>query len=117
MRDAARVAVVDGDRSISYGDLEMSTNRLAHLLHDLGVRAEDRVGIYLDKSVEAIVGIYGVMKAGAAYVPLDPSAPASRLGYIAADCGITTLVTAMDKASAWAELAAAGVRLRHGARE
>jgi len=113
MRDADRVAVVDGERSISYGDLELGANRLAHLLHDLGVRSGDRVGIYLEKSVEAIVGIYGVMKTGAAYVPLDPNAPAARLSYIAADCGITTLVTAVDKATAWPALAAAGAQIRH----
>ena len=58
----------------------------------------DRVGLYLDKSLESVVGIYGILKGGATYVPLDPQAPPRRLAYIAGDCGLEVLVSGADKA-------------------
>src|SRR4029079_11133554 len=67
-----------------------------------------RVGIYLDKSIESLLAIYGVLKAGAVYVPLDLDAPPARLGYISRDCGIRHLLTGSEKASRWSELLAAG---------
>jgi amino acid adenylation domain-containing protein len=67
------------------------------------------VGLYLDKSIESIVGLYAAMKCGAAYVPLDPRAPAARLAYIAADCGLRVLISGAEKAGSWGEL------LDHGA--
>src|SRR5882672_3759759 len=87
------IAVSDGDRTITYGDLDARSNQLANLLLDRGTRRGDRIGLYLDKSLESIIAIYGILKAGAAYVPLDPKAPASRVAFIARDCGITTLIT------------------------
>ena len=79
--------------SVTYAELEQRSNQVANLLLERGVRKGDRVGLYLDKSLESVVGIYGVLKAGAAYVPLDPEAPAARLAYIARDCGIELLLT------------------------
>ena len=70
-----KVAVVDGERTITYGELEARANQVANLLIDLGVRRGDRVGIFLRKSMESVIGIYGAMKAGACYVPLDPGRP------------------------------------------
>jgi amino acid adenylation domain-containing protein len=101
------LAVVDGERTITYRDLDGRANQVAHLLIDLGVKRGDRVGLYLDKSIEAIVGLYGVLKAGAAYVPLDPKAPPARLGLIAADCGLRWLVSGRQRAE-WATLRDAG---------
>jgi amino acid adenylation domain-containing protein len=103
-----RTAVVDGERSITYEDLEDLSNRLGGLLVELGVEPGDRVGLYLEKSLEAMVAIYAVLKAGAAYVPLDPAAPTSRLGYIAADCGVRVLLTGVEKAERWAGILAEG---------
>jgi len=103
-----RVAVVDGDRSVTYAELDATANRLAHLLAECGVRHGDRVGLYLDKSLEAVVGIYGVLKAGATYVPLDPDAPPARLGTIARDAGLRCLVTGAEKAGEWHALITAG---------
>ena len=97
-------AVVDGERSISYGDLDTLAGRLATVLGELGVRRGDRVALYLDKSLEAIAGIYGVMRAGAAYIPLDPQAPPARLGYVAADADVRVLVTGAEKAGLWQQL-------------
>ncbi len=107
-RFPGRTAVVDGDRVIRYADLEREANRVAQVLREAGVRPGDRVGLFLQKSLEAIVAIYGILKAGAAYVPLDPFAPALRLAYITRDCGIRWLLTGWEKAAAWTELAAAG---------
>ncbi len=66
---------------------------MAALLIELGVKRGDRVGLFLDKSIEAVVGIYGALKSGAAYVPLDPRAPAARLTYIARDCDLRVVVS------------------------
>ncbi len=62
-------------KRLTYGELLQQANGLAHTLIDLGVQRGDRVGIYLSKSLESAVAIYGIWKAGAAYVPVDPSAP------------------------------------------
>ncbi len=86
-------AFIFQERSLSYGDLVLQANRLANVLIDLGVRPLDRVGIYLTKSMEIPVAIYGILKAGAAYVPIDPSAPLDRVDYMIRDCGITHLVS------------------------
>ncbi len=104
-----RVAVVDGDRSLTYEELELGSNRLANLLRGEGVERGDRVGLYLDKSADSVVAVYAALKAGAVYVPLDPRAPVARLSYIARDCDIRVLVAGNEKASAWAGL------LEHGA--
>jgi amino acid adenylation domain-containing protein len=103
-----RTAVVDGDRSATYEELEGQANRLARLLLDLGVARGDRVGLYIDRSLEAVAGLYGVLKAGAAYVPLDPAAPPARLGYIAGNCGLRVLLTGASKADRWDGLVEAG---------
>ncbi len=102
------VAVVDGDRTVTYAELDARANRVANLLIGLGVRRGDRVGIFMRKSLEAVVGIYGVMKAGAAYVPLDPGAPDARIGYIAGNCGIRVLISGTEKRRSWANLRAEG---------
>ncbi|MEM7125430.1 MAG: amino acid adenylation domain-containing protein [Chloroflexota bacterium] len=81
------------NESISYADLASWTNQLAHALLKSGVQSGDRVGIYLNKSLECAVAIHGIMKAGAAYVPLDPLAPLDRIAGIIQDCAITHLVT------------------------
>lgn len=78
---------------LTYAELVIRANQLAHTLMEAGVRRGDRVGIYLHKSLESAVAIYGIVKAGAAYVPLDPLAPPARIGYVLRDCGIRHLVT------------------------
>ena len=104
------VAVVDRDRSITYGDLDAVTNRLARSLAGLGVRKGDRVALYLDKSLESVIAVYGIMKAGAAYVPLDPQAPPARLAKIAGNAGARVLCTGIEKNERWPELIAEGAR-------
>ena len=102
------IAVVDGDRTVTYGELDQRSDQLAALLRKLGVQPGDRVGLYLEKSAEAVVGIYGVLKSGAAYVPLDPRAPVARVGYITRDCRIRLLLTGKERASRWGSLSDAG---------
>ncbi len=80
-------------QSLTYTDLVARTNRLACTLIEQGVQRGDRVGIYLHKSLESAIALYGIMKAGAAYVPLDPALPVSRLELILRDCDIRHLIT------------------------
>jgi amino acid adenylation domain-containing protein len=98
-------AVVDGDRSLTYAELNAAANRLAHTLENHGVGRGSRVGLYLDKSLEAVIGLYGVLKTGAAYVSIDVKAPTSRSGYIVGNCGIEVLVSVTERRGAWSELA------------
>jgi len=107
-QDSAALAVVDPRAALTYGQLERESNRVAHTLRAAGVHPGDRVGLFLPKSVEAIVGIYGILKSGAAYVPLDPFAPAPRLAYITRNCDVRCLITSREKEAAWGELVAAG---------
>ncbi|MFT3815685.1 MAG: amino acid adenylation domain-containing protein [Acidovorax sp.] len=87
------VALVFGDEQLSYGELNLRANRLAHRLIGLGVGPEVRVGIAVERSIEMIVGLLGILKAGGAYVPLDPEYPAERLGFMVGDSGIELLLT------------------------
>jgi amino acid adenylation domain-containing protein len=91
-------------KSLTYQELATRALALARTLHDQGVRRGDRVGIYMNKSVDAVVGIYGAMLAGAAYVPLDPFAPPARLRFVIQDCGIRWLITHPNKTSQLQEI-------------
>ncbi len=71
-------ALVEGDRHLSYGALEASANRLAHALRDRGARLETVVAVSLSRSIHLVVALLGILKAGAAYLPVDPSYPAAR---------------------------------------
>src|ERR1700730_16680386 len=88
-----KVAVWARGRSLTYGELEERSNQLAHLLRARGVKKGDRVGLFFPKCVESLVCMFGVLKAGGVYVPLDPQAPADRVGYIIGNCGIRVLIT------------------------
>lgn len=97
-------AVVAEGRELTYQQLENRANRLARLLLGVGVRPGDRVGIYLAKSIESVVAVYGVLKAGAAYVPLASDVPATRLAYIIRNAGIGVLLTDRERATTWPQL-------------
>ncbi len=103
-----RIAVRDELGALRYAELERQSNRLAYTLRESGVLRGDRVGLFLNKSLDAIVGIYGILKAGAAYVPLDPFAPAARLAYILRDCGVRCLVTQREKGREVTQLVVSG---------
>ncbi|HYG62303.1 MAG TPA: amino acid adenylation domain-containing protein, partial [Thermoanaerobaculia bacterium] len=96
--DAA--ALTCGDVTLSYGELHRRSNQLAHWLRRQGVGLESRVGLRLDRSVDLVVGILGVLEAGAAYVPIDPDSPRERLAFVLEDAGIQTVVGAEELALA-----------------
>ena len=86
------------------GELAGRSNALAHTLIDLRVARGEPVGIFMDKSIYTAVALYGIMKAGAPYVPLDPSAPLQRLAAMIQHCGIRVLVSAENKLKKLLEL-------------
>ncbi|MEH0822391.1 MULTISPECIES: amino acid adenylation domain-containing protein [unclassified Micromonospora] len=103
-RHPERTALADRGRTHSYLDLDLWSSRLAQALVAHDVRPGDRVGILLDKSVEAVVAIYGILKAGACYVPCDPQAPPARTSLIVRDCDMRLLCTSAAKQDSWPQL-------------
>jgi amino acid adenylation domain-containing protein len=93
-RRPEKVAVaVPGAQSITYGELDRLSNRLRDRLWHLGVRPGDRVGLRLHKSIDAVAAIFGTLKVGAAYVPVDAESPAARGAFIMNDCQVKAVVT------------------------
>jgi amino acid adenylation domain-containing protein len=92
-REPDRLALVQGDCRISYGALNARANRIAHLLIRSGVGLEDRVAVCVNRGPEMIAAVLGVLKAGAAYVPLDPAYPAQRLAQMLDDSAPALLIT------------------------
>ena len=88
----ATAVIFDGSE-LSYAELNQKSNRLAHRLIEAGVKPEAKVGIALDRSIEMIVGLLAVLKAGGGYVPLDPGYPQDRLSYMIKDSGIKLLLS------------------------
>ena len=95
-RDA--VAVVLGEQSLSYAELDARANQLAHHLRTLGVGPETVVGLCVERSLEMVVGLIGILKAGGAYMPLDPDYPPERLAYMLEDAGAPVLRHAIGAA-------------------
>ncbi|TMP36453.1 non-ribosomal peptide synthase/polyketide synthase [Pseudoalteromonas rubra] len=83
------IAVRFASHSLTYRELEQRTNQLAHYLNAQGIGAEDKVALVFERSIEMVVSILAVVKAGAAYVPLEPSLPADRIAYIASSSGLS----------------------------
>jgi amino acid adenylation domain-containing protein len=100
-RDPAKLAVVGlgvgTPGSLTYGELDALSSQIARELVDMGVRPGDRVGIFMPKLVDTVAALYGIQKAGAAYVPIDPAAPPRRAGYILANCGVRALIGSVEK--------------------
>ncbi|MGE3283106.1 MAG: amino acid adenylation domain-containing protein [Alphaproteobacteria bacterium] len=89
-----RIAVEEPDGcSIRYAQLDSISDSIRDRLVDHGVAAGDRVGLYLEKSLASVAAIFGILKCGAAYVPVDPHAPVERNRYIFADCSVRVVVT------------------------
>ena len=90
------VAVIFGDEQISYRSLNRRANQLAHYLQTLGIGPEVRVALCTSRTPEMIIGLLGILKAGAAYVPLDPGYPMERLAFMLQDAGASVLLTQED---------------------
>ena len=87
------IALVYQNLEITYNQLNIKVNQLAHHLQSLGVKPETPVGIYLQRSPEAIISILAILKAGGIYVPLDPAYPQERLSFMLEDAGVSVLIT------------------------
>jgi amino acid adenylation domain-containing protein len=105
------VAVTGGAGSLTYAELDAGANRLAARLRREGVRRGDLVGVCLERSIDAIVAQLAVLKAGAAYVPLDPAYPASRLDFMLDDAGVRVALVHAITADRLAQRAARVIAL------
>ncbi|MEB4211817.1 non-ribosomal peptide synthetase, partial [Mycobacterium sp. 94-17] len=92
-RTPEAVALTGGERSWTYRELDEAANRLAHALRDRGARPGEYVALLFSRCAEAIVGITAVLKSGAAYLPIDPALPASRIEFMLADAAPIAAVT------------------------
>ena len=90
------VALTFEGRSLSYGELDEASNRLAHLLAGQGAGPGESVAVLFNRSVEAVVAILAVLKTGAAYVPMDPAHPDARIGFMLGDAAPVAAVTTAD---------------------
>ena len=87
------VAVVFREQSLTYRELDVQSNRLAAHLRALGVQADTRVGLYIERSPAMIIGLLGILKAGGAYVPLEPGYPAERIAFLIQNAESDTVLT------------------------
>ena len=103
-RNPAAVAVVCEGRSQTYGEVEAEANRVAQHLHACGVKRGDLVAVCLNRTLSVVPALLGILKAGAAYVPLEPTYPKVRVEYILQSQGIRHVVTQswlLDSAAEW----------------
>lgn len=110
MRNGADIALRDAKEGWSYRLLDETANRLAHLLCDLGVRGDDRVALWLDKSALTVAAMQATLRRGAAYVPVDPSSPERRAALVLADCEPRVIITTAERAERLRAAGVAGVR-------
>ena len=93
-------------RTVSYRELDEAANALAVHLQSLGVRPDSVVGVYMGRSVQTVVALLGILKAGAAYLPLDPEYPIDRLSFMVSDSGAAIIVSTISMLSAARSLGA-----------
>ncbi|TDB94482.1 amino acid adenylation domain-containing protein [Micromonospora fluostatini] len=107
------LAVVGGARKLTYGDLDRRANRFAHLLVDRGVGTDDVVALLLPRSVDLVVAVLGVLKAGAAYLPVDPGHPAARIQRLLADARPALVVDDARTVTGTGDRPATAPQVRH----
>lgn len=95
-----RVAVIGGEVSLTYADLNARANRLASRLRELGVTPDSLIAVHIERSADTVTTLLGILKAGAAYVPVDPTYPAGRKRLMIEDSAAPIVVTTRDIASA-----------------
>ena len=102
-----RTALVHGSETTTYAELDAASRDLAIHLQAMGLSAGSRVGLCMDRSPPLLIGLFGILRAGAVVVPLDPDYPVERLTYMLSDSGATLLLTpAAFRAAAGARTAA-----------
>ncbi len=94
------IAVIEAERHLTYRELNRRANQVAHHLRAQGVSAGEFVGLYMGRSIDMVVGLLGILKADAAYVPLDPDYPRERLAFMWSDSQLSLVVT---QAHLWAD--------------
>ncbi len=107
-RTPEAIALVYEGESLTYGELNKRTNQLAGYLRRKGVKAEERVGLMMERSIAMVVGMLGIMKAGGAYVPLERSQPSERLARMVKDAGVQVVVSVEELREEVVALRAAG---------
>jgi non-ribosomal peptide synthetase component F len=95
-RDPGATALVDGDTELTYAQLDASSGRFARRLGGLGVGPEALVGVMMDRGVDLVVALLGILKAGAAYLPVDPGQPAARTVTMTGSAGVQVMVADSD---------------------
>ena len=88
-----RIALVAGERELTYGELNAEANRLAWYLRQQGTKPEQPVGLFTERTAEMVIGVLAIMKAGGAYVPIDPDYPQERIQYLLEDSGAAIVLT------------------------
>ena len=92
-----QIAVIDRAHTLTYQELDTYSDQLATYLQSQGIGHNDRVGLYLDKSLAAVVAIFAILKVGAVYVPLDPTSPVKRIAFLIDNCQMKGIVTNKKK--------------------
>ncbi|WP_161404594.1 AMP-binding protein, partial [Paenibacillus silvestris] len=112
-RTPEQIAVIHGEEQMSYAELEDWSNRWSHHLAERGVQPGDRVGLSVQRGMLSVIGMLAILKAGAAYVPLDPEDPKERKQDVMRRAELVAVVT--DAEADFADEAVAVVRLDHSA--
>jgi amino acid adenylation domain-containing protein len=107
-----KIALISGGQRLTYRQMEEWANRIAHRLIEAGIERGDRVAIWLENGPDAAASIFGVLKAGAVFVPVNPGTKEDKLRYILADCGARALITSERKSNGFS---ASGVAIIHPA--
>ncbi len=113
-RTPDRAAVIARERTLSYAELDRAADALAARLRGLGVQRGDRVAVLLPNGADAAIAIYGVLRAGAAFSPLNPTIKRDKLAHVLRDSGAAALICDAERlelATAGAEEAGGGVRI------
>jgi amino acid adenylation domain-containing protein len=87
------IAIVFGDTKLTYGQLNRRANQFARHLQSIGVGPESKVGLFVERSPEMLVGVFGILKAGGAFVPLEPAHPPERVAYMLRDADVQVVAT------------------------
>jgi non-ribosomal peptide synthetase component F len=99
------IAASDGQRELSYAELDAWANRAAHALRAQGVGPDSVVGLHVGRSLEQVVGVLAILKSGGAYLPLEPEHPDVRLAYMCSDSSVRSILSVGDRtttAPSWA---------------